>query len=131
MNVISNGSQILSLMTDYFPFGFIFKRIFSSQVSLLKFDDAINDVRYPLSNWSPHATLTLMFTISSGESQKGRYHYSKMFRWEPEGRYCHRHCTALAPFWFATEHLWILIAPFWLSTDDIKDMIGNYKQWIH
>ena len=25
-------------------------------------------------------------------------------------------CTAIAPFWFSTEHLWILIAPFWFST---------------
>ena len=24
----------------------------------------------------------------------------------------------IAPFWFSTEHLWIVIAPFWLSTDD-------------
>ena len=43
------------------------------------------------------------------------YHYSKMFRWEPEGRYHHRLCTAIAPFWFSTEHVWLVIAPFWLS----------------
>ena len=42
-----------------------------------------------------------------------------MFRWEPEGRYCHRLCTAIAPFWFSTEHLWTVITPFWLSTDDM------------
>ena len=42
-----------------------------------------------------------------------------MFRWEPEGRYFHKLCTALAPFWFSTEHLWMMIMPFWLSTDDI------------
>ena len=42
------------------------------------------------------------------------YHYSKMFRWEPEGRYRHRIFTAVAPFWFSTAHLWMLIAPFWL-----------------
>ena len=29
-------------------------------------------------------------------------------------------CTAIAPFWFSTEHLEILIAPFWLSTDGIN-----------
>ena len=40
-----------------------------------------------------------------------------MFHWEPEGRYRHRHCTAIAPFWFSTEHLWIVIATFLLSTD--------------
>ena len=48
-----------------------------------------------------------------------RYHYPKMFRWEPEGRYRHRLCTAIAPFWFSMDYLWILIVPFWLSTDDI------------
>ena len=37
-----------------------------------------------------------------------------MFRWEPEGRYRHRIFTAVAPFWFSTAHLWMLIAPFWL-----------------
>ena len=42
-----------------------------------------------------------------------------MFHWEPEGRYCHWLCTAIAPFWFSTEHLWAAITPFWLSTDDI------------
>ena len=29
----------------------------------------------------------------------------------------YRQCTVTAPFWFSTEHLWILIAPFWLSSD--------------
>ena len=46
-------------------------------------------------------------------------HYSKMFHWEPEGCYHHRLCTAIVPFWFSMEHLWISMAPFWLSTDDI------------
>ena len=50
---------------------------------------------------------------------EGHYHYSKMFHCEPEGRFCHWLCTAIAPFWFSTEHLWILIAPFWLSTADV------------
>ena len=31
---------------------------------------------------------------------EGHYCRSKMFRWEAEGRYCHRFCTAIAPFWF-------------------------------
>ena len=38
--------------------------------------------------------------------------------WEPEGHYHHRLGSAIAPFWFSTEHLWVMIAPFWLSTDD-------------
>ena len=37
---------------------------------------------------------------------EGRYCRSKLFHWEPEGRYCHWLCTAMAPFWFSTEHLW-------------------------
>ena len=40
-----------------------------------------------------------------------------MFHWKPEVCYCHRLCTATAPFWFSTEHHWIVITPFWLSTD--------------
>ena len=28
--------------------------------------------------------------------------------WEPEGHYCHRHCTAIVPFWFSLGHLWIV-----------------------
>ena len=47
------------------------------------------------------------------------YNYSKMFFWEPEGRYHHRLCTLITPFWFSKEHLWIVIMPFWLSTDVI------------
>ena len=34
-----------------------------------------------------------------------------MFHWEPEGRYYHRLCISIAPFWFSTdwtEHLWKL-----------------------
>ena len=46
--------------------------------------------------------------------------------WEPEGRYC-RLCTAIAPFWFSTEHLWTAIAPVWLSTDDI--LIQRARIW--
>ena len=42
-----------------------------------------------------------------------------MFRWKPEGRYRHRLCTAILPFWFSTEHLWTSLTPFWLSVDDI------------
>ena len=47
--------------------------------------------------------------------------------WEPEGRYCHRLCTAIAAFWFSTEHLWILLAPFWLSTDDNYRLLRGQK----
>ena len=50
----------------------------------------------------------------------GRYQYEKMFCWEPEGRCHHRVCTAIIPFSFSREHLWILIAPFWLFTHECK-----------
>ena len=49
-----------------------------------------------------------------------------MFHWEPEGRYCHRLCTVIAPFWFSTEHRWIVIMPFWLSTDYIRHCVIIY-----
>ena len=42
-----------------------------------------------------------------------------MFRWEPEGQYRCTMSMTIAPFWFPTEHLWIVIAPFWLSTNDV------------
>ena len=32
----------------------------------------------------------------------------------------HRLCTAIAPFWFSKEHLWIVIATFLLSTNEMK-----------
>ena len=51
---------------------------------------------------------------------EGCYCRSKMFHWEPEGRYCHWLCTAIAPFWFSTEHLWVchnaLLALNWQYT---------------
>ena len=49
---------------------------------------------------------------------EGRYHFSKMFCWESEGRCDHRICTPIVPFWYSTENLWILIVPFWLSIDN-------------
>ena len=58
------------------------------------------------------------YYIVSWEPER-HYHYSRMFHWEPEGRYHHWLCTAIAPFWFSTEHRWIAITPFWLSTDDM------------
>ena len=42
--------------------------------------------------------------------------------------YHHRLCTAIAPFWFSTEHLWAAITPFWLSNDD---MICNYASCMY
>ena len=49
-----------------------------------------------------------------------------MFHWEPQGRYCHRHCKAIVPFWFSTEHLWILIVPFWFSTEHHLILIAPF-----
>ena len=58
--------------------------------------------------------------ISSVESQKGAIAVQRC--------YCHRLCTAIAPFWFSTEHLWTAIMSFWLSTDDILiDVLSDCK----
>ena len=35
-------------------------------------------------------------------------------------------CTAIAPFWFSTEHLWILIVLLWLSTEDMPGKISAF-----
>ena len=43
---------------------------------------------------------------------------SKMFRGEPEGPYRCTKSTAIAPFWFSTEHHWTSLTPLWHSTDD-------------
>ena len=37
---------------------------------------------------------------------EGCYHYTTLFRWEPEGRYRCTKSMAMAPFWFSTEHRW-------------------------
>ena len=42
--------------------------------------------------------------IVSWEAE-GRYQYSKMFRWEPEGRYCRAKSMAIALFWIWTEQI--------------------------
>ena len=52
--------------------------------------------------------------ISSLESQKGaianeRCSVENQKGAIAEGRYCHWLCTAIAPFWFSTEHLWAAI----------------------
>ena len=50
-----------------------------------------------------------------------------MFHSESEGHYCHRLCTAKAPFWSSRKPLWILIVPFWLSTEDMIDWMK--RRW--
>ena len=59
--------------------------------------------------------------IASWEPER-HYQCSKMFRWEPEGRSCCTKSMVIAPFWFSTEHLLIVIAPFSgsRSTDNIR-----------
>ena len=81
-------------------------------VSLLKYD--YNIICYIVS-WEP----------------EGLYCSSKMFHWDPEGHYCCTKSMAIAPFWFAMEHLWTAIMPFWLSTDDmlILTIIYHMTLW--
>ena len=57
-------------------------------------------------------TTTSIIDILLAASQKGVNAVH-----EPEGHYCHRFCTAIAPFWFSMEHLLTVLMPFWLSTD--------------
>ena len=45
----------------------------------------------------------------SFQNQKGVNADSKMFRWEPEGRYCCTKSMAITSFWFSTEHCWTRI----------------------
>ena len=54
--------------------------------------------------------------ILSAENQKAVNAVHRCFRWETEGRYRHRLCTAIVHCWFSTEHRTMII-PFWLSTD--------------
>ena len=36
-------------------------------------------------------------------------------------------CTAIAPFWFSTEHRWTAIVPFWLSTDHVSCWLQCFR----
>ena len=87
-------------------------------------------------SWEPEGHYTIADQRCSVENQKGviqlqikdvplrtrRAFYncrSKMFRWEPEGRYCHRLCTAIAPFWFSTDEVCKDISGImWLNVND-------------
>ena len=59
-------------------------------------------------------------SISSVESQKGIIADQRCSIENQKGAIAIL-CTAIAPFWFSSEHLWnwSAITPFWLSTDDI------------
>ena len=74
-------------------------------------------VKCSIVSWEPegHYHYSTMFRWEP----EGRYHYSTMFRWEPEGRYPCTKSMVIAPFWFSTEHLWIVIMAFWFSADDM------------
>ena len=76
--------------------------------------------RTPLHN---NVTPFYVICVTSSAEKQGRYCCSTMFRWEPERCYRHRLCTAIPPFWFSTEHHWIVIAPFWLSTNDLMHIV--------
>ena len=56
-----------------------------------------------------------------------------MFRWEPKGHYRPRLCTAIAPFWFSTNHLYPVLTPFSLSTDELKSFVAkrNKRNFLH
>ena len=73
-----------------------------------------------VSMWSISFQNQKIMTYTVSSALEGRYQYSKMFCWEPEGRYrCSMYMyMAIALFWCSTEHLWIVIAPFWLWSDN-------------
>ena len=79
-----------------------------------------NDVPFLEVIWS-YLTSTCTYVQSpvTADLQKsgGR---TKKISWEPEGYYCQRLCTAVVPFWFPVEHLWIALMPFWLSIDHMS-----------
>ena len=57
--------------------------------------------------------------ILSVESQKGSITIQRCSVENQKGAIAIDISTAIAPFWFSTEHLWILIVPLWHSTDNI------------
>ena len=66
----------------------------------------------------PRPTITVFTHLF--QFNKPEFELSIIVSWEPEGRYRHWLCTAIEPFWFSTEHLWVAVTPFWLSSDDIS-----------
>ena len=61
---------------------------------------------------------------------EGRFHYSMMFHWEPEGHNCCTKSVAIAPFWFSTEHRLTSLTPFWFSTDNWRTNIEFRMEFI-
>ena len=52
---------------------------------------------------------------------EGHYHYSTMFHWETERRYCFTKSMVIVPFWFTALVVnRTSLMPFWFSTDDIS-----------
>ena len=80
----------------------------------------------PQNNCLWKSDMVTSLTSSVESLLEGRYHYSKMFCWEPEGRYYHGNYTAIASFWFSMEHLRILIAPFWFSMEHLRIWIAPF-----
>ena len=126
-----SSSQSIKLLVEFF-------QLITWQRSTLNL--LLKGIWHNIKSLQKHKAVSLIsnnWYIASWE-EEGCHHYSKMFRWEPEGSYCHRHGTAIVPFWFSMAHLWILIAPFWLSTDDImfsqawaSYMYVSAKSWWH
>ena len=89
-----------------------------------------------------YCTVVLKRHIFVSWEPEGCYCSSKIFRWEPDGRYRHRLFTAIALFWFSREHRWAAITPFWFSTDvlsyhsryisttSITNISNWYNSWI-
>ena len=67
--------------------------------------------------WQTKRINGLIKDIISWEPE-GHFQYSMMSRWEPEGRYGCAESTAIAPFWFSTQHCRTALTPFWFSAND-------------
>ena len=62
---------------------------------------SIHQISFSFDNW-------IQWSLREAERQHGPNPGIKLadiFRWEPEGCYCHRHCKAIAPFWFSTDDI--------------------------
>ena len=94
VNILLSSATITKILSDH-----LIHDLFSYCLSIsmnfhLRCETNISSLKFSPALWDKHIV---------AESHKG---CSRMFRSEPEGRYRHRLCTAIAPFWFSTEHLW-------------------------
>ena len=57
----------------------------------------------PLMFWAHW--LAILNTLSVFHEKHFFLYFGHIVSWEPEGRYCHKLCTAIAPFWFSSDDM--------------------------